>query len=91
MLGEDSAAVVGGTLTPPEQSLVYQQLTLRGLVDPVAAPETNSAYTYPATNPDERRDYLLAQGLIPLDARQVESTASDHRLVVIELGWPADE
>lgn len=90
MFGEGEAVVVGGTLVPPEQSLPYQQLTLRGFVDPVAALRVGPGDTYPASDPTERRDYLLAQGMVPLDARQVDSQASDHRLFVIELGWPAD-
>lgn len=91
MFGEDDPAVVGGTLAPPEQSLVYQQLTLRGFVDPATVLGADPAYTYSAVDPDERHDYLLAQRLIPLDARQVESVASDHRLVVVELGWPMSD
>ncbi len=90
LLGEASPAVLAADLAADPSDVVYQQLVGSGFVDPDAVLGIERGYTTPAVNPVVRHDYVLARGLLPMDARQVDSPASDHRLVVIELAWPDD-
>jgi endonuclease/exonuclease/phosphatase family metal-dependent hydrolase len=86
--GEISPVVIAGDLAAPPDDVVYQQLVLQGFSDPDQVLGIERGFTFPANNPAFRYDYVLVKGLIPIDARQVDSVASDHRLVVIEAGWP---
>lgn len=87
-VGDSSTLVLGGDLGVPPEDDTYKQLMLSGFVDPDAVLGIERGYTVPASNPSARHDYILLRGLEPLDSRQVDSTASDHRLVVVEVGWP---
>lgn len=88
LLNQDRPAVLGGDLGAPPEDELYQQLQLIGMNDPDVEMGIEGGYTYPSTAPAFRRDYVLTRGLTPLDSRQVQSTASDHRLVVVEMLWP---
>lgn len=85
----DSPAVVAGDLAAPPDEAVYTQLIYGDFIDPDDALGIERGYTTPARFPAARNDYVLVQGLTPLDTRQVESDASDHRLVVVEVGMSA--
>jgi endonuclease/exonuclease/phosphatase (EEP) superfamily protein YafD len=87
-LADSSPMMVGADLGASPDDLVYGQLLASGFVDPDTVLGIERGFTTPARNPTLRHDYILTRGLIPLDARQVESMASDHRLVVVEVGWP---
>jgi len=43
--------------------------------------------TSPAINPDNQIDYVWLRGMQPLDAWVADALSSDHRMVVIEVGW----
>ena len=45
----------------------------------LGSPPTNAVF-----NPSKRIDFVWLRDLVPADARVLESTASDHRLVVVE-------
>nr|MBN1229675.1 endonuclease/exonuclease/phosphatase family protein [Anaerolineae bacterium] len=86
--GDASPVVIVGDLAASPDDVVYQQLVLQGFSDPDQVLGIERGFTFPSDNPASRHDYVLVKGLIPIDARQVDSVASDHRLVVIEAGWP---
>lgn len=72
-----------------EPDLIYDQITLgAGYTDPVAELELEDFYTYPANDPSIQRDHIFTFGVQPLAVRTVDTDASDHRLVVVEVGWP---
>lgn len=88
LLNQERPAVLGGDLGAPPGDELYRQLHLIGMDDPDVELGIEDGYTYPSTAPMFRRDYVLTRGLMPLDSRQVQSMASDHRLVVVEMAWP---
>jgi endonuclease/exonuclease/phosphatase family metal-dependent hydrolase len=81
--------IVAGDLAAPPDDAVYTQFIFSGFTDPDDTLNIEQGYTTPARLPAARHDYVLVRGLTPLDARQVESDASDHRLVVVEIGMDA--
>ncbi len=87
-VGDASPVVLAGDLGAPPDDQVYRQLVFSGFADPDTVLGIERGYTYPAHNPTVRHDYVLFRDLVPLDSRQVDSLASDHRLVVVEVGWP---
>ncbi len=90
LIGEASPAVLAADLGASPQDIVYQRLIGRGFVDPDEQLGIEQAYTTPAAHPTARHDYVLLRGLEALDSRQVDSVASDHRLVVVEVRWPEE-
>ncbi len=86
--GNASPVVIAGDLAASPDDVVYQQLVLQGFSDPDQVLGIERGFTFPADNPTLRQDYVLVKDLLPIDARQVDSVASDHRLVVVEAGWP---
>lgn len=88
LVGDASPAVLAADLGAPPRDIVYQRLISSGFVDPDELLGIEQAYTTPAVHPTARHDYVLLRGLEALDSRQVDSAASDHRLVVVEVGWP---
>ncbi|MBN1427837.1 MAG: endonuclease/exonuclease/phosphatase family protein [Anaerolineae bacterium] len=80
--------VLAADLGASPDDVVYQQLLANGFVDPNITLGIEQGFTAPSRNPTLRHDYVLVRGLIPIDSRQVDSAASDHRLVVVEVGWP---
>jgi endonuclease/exonuclease/phosphatase family metal-dependent hydrolase len=87
-IGEAGPIVLAADLAASPDDIVYEQLLASGFVDPDIVLGIEGGFTTPARNPTLRHDYILVRSLNPLDARQVESAASDHRLVVVEVGWP---
>jgi endonuclease/exonuclease/phosphatase family metal-dependent hydrolase len=85
----ESPAVVAGDLAAPPDEAVYAQIIFNGFTDPDETLGIEQGFTTPARLPAARNDYVLVRGLTPLDARQVESEASDHRLVVVEVAMGA--
>ncbi|MGQ9494335.1 MAG: endonuclease/exonuclease/phosphatase family protein [Anaerolineae bacterium] len=79
------AAVFGGDLNSTPDSPIYQRLTEAGFVDPFVAIGLAPLPTSPSEQPEERIDYVWVRGLKPVDARVLDSTASDHRMVVVEV------
>lgn len=90
LIGDAYPAVLAADLGAPPQDIVYQRLIGSGFADPDELLGIEQAYTTPALYPTARHDYVLVRGLEVLDSRQVDSTASDHRLVVIEVRWPEE-
>jgi endonuclease/exonuclease/phosphatase family metal-dependent hydrolase len=88
LMGDRTPLVLAGDLQTTPDSPFVQQILAEGFVDPDDLLGIELGYTAPAIDPAFRYDYVLARDMIPLDARQVDSLASDHRLVVVEVGWP---
>ena len=81
-------AAFGGDFNSTPDSPVYSRIQGAGFVDPLVPLGSFSLLTSPAINPTKRIDFVWLRDLPPLDAQVLESTASDHRLVVIEAGLP---
>lgn len=90
LLGESRPAVLGGDLAMAPEEEAFRQLLMLGLTDADVALGLEGGYTVPAEAPTVRHDYVLLRDLEPLDSRQVQSAASDHRLVVVEVRWHSD-
>jgi endonuclease/exonuclease/phosphatase family metal-dependent hydrolase len=85
---ETGLIILAGDLGSTIEDIIYQQLvSVDRFTDPDAVLGIEQDFTTPADLPQFRHDYILLRGLAPIDARQVESTASDHRLVVVEVEW----
>jgi endonuclease/exonuclease/phosphatase family metal-dependent hydrolase len=80
-------AVFGGDMNSTPDEAVYARMQEAGFSDPFIAGGFNAAPTDPAERPNKRIDYVWIRGLVPTDARVLESLASDHRMVVIEARW----
>ena len=81
-------AAFGGDFNSTPDSAEYARIEDAGFQDPFVALDLGSPPTDPAINPNKRIDFVWLRELAPLDARVLESTASDHRLVVVEAGLP---
>jgi endonuclease/exonuclease/phosphatase family metal-dependent hydrolase len=81
-------AVFGGDFNSTPDSLVYARIQGAGFVDPAISLGLAPPPTSPAITPTKRIDFVWLRDLPPLDARLLDSTASDHRLVVVEAGLP---
>jgi endonuclease/exonuclease/phosphatase family metal-dependent hydrolase len=81
-------ALFGGDLNSTPDSLVYARITAAGFVDPFVALGLDSPPTSPAVNPTQRIDFVWMRSLLPTQAEVLDSTASDHRLVVVEAALP---
>jgi endonuclease/exonuclease/phosphatase family metal-dependent hydrolase len=81
-------AAFGGDFNSTPDSPVYPRIENVGFEDPFVALDLGSPPTDPAINPTKRIDFVWLRELVPLDAQVLDSTASDHRLVVIEAGLP---
>lgn len=78
----EGPAVLGGDFNATPDSAIYRQLVNAGLTDGAAAFDPSP--TSPSEAPRERIDYVWIRGLKPMDAEVLDSTASDHRMVVVE-------
>lgn len=86
--------LVGGDFNAEPASAVYSQASARGLRDAWTECGAGSALTFPAGAPVKRIDYLfLAGDARCASARVLDSTASDHRplLVTVERPVPRPE
>jgi endonuclease/exonuclease/phosphatase family metal-dependent hydrolase len=80
----EGPAVLGGDFNSTPDSPVYRRLVEAGFSDPFIAGGFEPSPTSPAESPQERIDYVWMRGLSAVDAQVLDSTASDHRMVVIE-------
>ena len=80
------ALVVGGDLNATPDAAVLAQLEAGGLRDAWTSCGRGAGFTFPAAAPVKRIDYLLLPaGVRCVDARVLESDASDHRPVLFDL------
>ncbi len=78
-------AVFGGDFNSTPDSPVYERLAGAGFADPFIAGGFPPLPTSPSEEPQKRIDYVWIRGLRSVDAQVPESTASDHRMVVVEV------
>jgi endonuclease/exonuclease/phosphatase family metal-dependent hydrolase len=81
-------AAFGGDFNSTPDSPVYARISDAGFVDPFVALGLGSPPTDPAIHPTKRIDFVWLRDLQPQDAQVLESTASDHRMVVVEVAKP---
>ncbi len=81
-------AVFGGDFNATPDSPIYARIAGAGFVDPFLALGLDPPPTAPAVNPSKRIDFVWLRDLEPLAARVLDSTASDHRPVVVEAALP---
>ncbi len=69
-----------------QRTRVYRELTRQGFEDPFIEGKFCPAPTEPAVRPRKRLDYVWIRGLVghAVKAEVLPSTASDHRMVVVE-------
>lgn len=87
-IGDRTPATFGGDFNAEDGSPVAQAVRAAGFEDGftllgrIPAPPSD-----PAIDPDKRIDYVWLRGLTPTRAWVADSLASDHRLVVTEIGF----
>jgi endonuclease/exonuclease/phosphatase family metal-dependent hydrolase len=81
-------AAFGADFNSTPDSPVYARIAAAGFADPFGVLGLGSPPTDPAVNPTERIDFVWLRELAPLDAQVLDSSASDHRLVVVGAGLP---
>ncbi len=84
-IGATKPAALGGDFNATPDSPVYTRLVDTGMQDPFVAADQETALTSPAIVPTKRIDYVWLRGLSVRDAWVSDSTASDHRMVVVEV------
>jgi len=84
-IGAAHPAGLGGDLNATPDSPIYTRLVGAGMQDPFVAADQEMVMTSPAIDPTERIDYFWLRGLSPRAAWVSDSTASDHRMVVVEV------
>ena len=87
-IGAASPAVFGGDFNSTPDSEVYARIQAAGFDDPFVAGGFEPLPTDPAIHPTQRIDFVWARGLEVRDAQVLDSLASDHRCVVVELALP---
>ncbi len=87
-IGTASPAVLGGDFNSTPDSPIYARIRAAGFEDPFVVGSFDPAPTDPAIEPTERIDFVWMRGLEVRDARVLDSLASDHRMVVVELVLP---
>lgn len=88
VMGDASPAILGGDFNATPGSPVYESLCASGFTDPFAAIGREGSPTSPAIDPKKRIDFIWTRGLEAKDAQVLDSLASDHRMVVVELAVP---
>ncbi|MGA9350524.1 MAG: endonuclease/exonuclease/phosphatase family protein [Anaerolineae bacterium] len=78
----EGPAIFGGDFNSTPDSPIYRQLVDAGFTDGAAAFDPSP--TSPSETPRERIDYVWLRGLRPVAAKVLDSTASDHRMVLVE-------
>ncbi len=78
----EGSVVLGGDFNATPDSPIYRQLVDAGFTDGAAADD--ASFTSPSEAPRNRIDYVWIRGLRPVTAKVLDSTASDHRMVVVE-------
>jgi endonuclease/exonuclease/phosphatase family metal-dependent hydrolase len=84
-IGSQNPAALGGDLNATPDSPVYARLLEADLQDPFVVTGSAPDPTSPAVDPAERIDYVWLRGLTARRAWVSDSTASDHRMVVVEV------
>jgi endonuclease/exonuclease/phosphatase family metal-dependent hydrolase len=88
-IGNSSPAAFGGDFNARPDEAVALTVLEAGFVEPfVALGHDPAPPTSPAINPRSQIDYVWIRGLLPMDAWVPDALSSDHRLVVVEIGWP---
>jgi endonuclease/exonuclease/phosphatase family metal-dependent hydrolase len=87
-VGDASPVVFGGDFNSTPDSPIYARIQTAGFEDPFIAAGFDPAPTDPAVEPFRRIDFIWARGLEVRDARVLDSLASDHRCVVVEVTLP---
>jgi len=87
-IGEATPAILGGDFNSPPDSPVYARIRAAGFEDPFVVAGLDPAPTSPALDPDERIDFVWSRGMNVQDALVLDSLASDHRMVLVELALP---
>ena len=87
-IGAASPTVFGGDFNSTPDSPTYARIRAAGFDDPFVTGGFDPAPTSPAIEPIERIDFIWARGLEARDAQVLDSLASDHRMVVVELVLP---
>jgi endonuclease/exonuclease/phosphatase family metal-dependent hydrolase len=85
--GNPGRMLMGGTFNNIPDSVLGDQMRAAGFVDPFAGQANEISATLWRTGyPHVRLDYLWVwrRSLIPIGANTIDSSASDHRLAVIE-------
>jgi endonuclease/exonuclease/phosphatase family metal-dependent hydrolase len=80
----EGLAVFGGDFNSTPDSPIYRCLVEAGFSDPFVVGGFEPSPTSPSESPRERIDYVWIRALSAVDAQVPDSTASDHRMVVIE-------
>jgi endonuclease/exonuclease/phosphatase family metal-dependent hydrolase len=87
-IGDASPAVFGADFNSTPDSPIYARIQAAGFDDPFVAGGLDPAPTDPAIEPVKRIDFVWARGLDVRDGQVLDSLASDHRMVVVELALP---
>ena len=77
--------LVGGTFNNVPGSPLIEQMRVSGFTDPFAGLPAELSATLWRTNARARFDYLWARNVLPLGALVMSSSASDHRMAVVEI------
>jgi endonuclease/exonuclease/phosphatase (EEP) superfamily protein YafD len=86
--GTNSPATFGGDFNAEPDSPVVQAVLQAGFADPfVALGIDPPPPTDPAIDPQIRIDYVFTRHLKPSSAEVLPSLASDHRMVIVEMGY----
>jgi endonuclease/exonuclease/phosphatase family metal-dependent hydrolase len=88
IIGDASPAVFGGDFNSTPDSPIYARIRTARFDDPFIIGGFDPALTSPAIEPVERIDFVWARGLEVIDAQVLDSLASDHRCVVVEVALP---
>ncbi len=85
-IGDRSPAVFGGDFNAQPDSAVAQAIREAGFLDPFDELGIDPApMTSPAITPRSRIDFVWTRGVMPYQAEVLDSLASDHRMVLIEV------
>lgn len=88
IIGGISPVVLAGDFNATPDSPIYARVQATGSEDPFAVGGFQPDPTSPAIDPVHRIDYIWARGLEVRGAQVLDSLASDHRCVVVELELP---
>ena len=87
-IGDSSPAAFGGDFNArPDEAVAHSVLDADFIEPFVALGHDPAPPTSPAINPGSQIDYVFLRGLLPMDAWVADALASDHRMVVVEVGW----